>query len=225
MKGGSRLQWQMNNFRDAVDECGLRDLPYEGYDFTFDNGQVGDANRQCRLDRAMVNGTWSDTFPYAKLLHLDREWSDHAPIKVLLNGRGDSDGRAPKRFRFEQIWVGQDGCEDAVKRAWNDGDFELMSTLQQCANELQNWKGISIGKVMRDLKLKRARLKVLNEGGRSIREVNERRKVVKDIAELLRQEECFWRQRSRALWLRDGDRNTKFFHQKASQRKEKNHIS
>ncbi|XP_074297688.1 uncharacterized protein LOC141628442 [Silene latifolia] len=56
MKGGSRMQWQMNNIRDAVDECGLRDLPYEGYAFTFDNGQAGDANRQCRLDRAMVNG-------------------------------------------------------------------------------------------------------------------------------------------------------------------------
>ncbi|XP_074300606.1 uncharacterized protein LOC141631893 [Silene latifolia] len=215
----------MNNFRYAVDDCGLRDLPYEGYAFTFDNGQEGDANRQCRLDRAMVNGEWSDKFPYAKLLHLDREWSDHAPIKALLNGRRDAEGRAPKMFRFEQIWVGHDGCEDVVKRAWETEDGELISSLQRCAIELQNWKGVSIGKVMRDLQKKRKRLKWLNEGGRSVREVNERRKIVKDIADLLRQEESFWRQRSRALWLRDGDRNTKKFHQKVSQRKEKNHIA
>ncbi|XP_074307955.1 uncharacterized protein LOC141642876 [Silene latifolia] len=165
MKGGSRMQWQMNNFRDAVDECGLRDLPYEGYEFTFDNGQGGDANRQCRLDRAMVTGAWSDKFPYAKLFHLDREWSDHAHIKVLLNGRVDSDERAPKLFRFEQIWVGQDGCEDAVRRAWEYEDGELISSLQRCASELQKWKGISIGKIMRDLQKKRARLRALNEGG------------------------------------------------------------
>ncbi|XP_074300455.1 uncharacterized protein LOC141631720 [Silene latifolia] len=184
MKGGSCMQWQMNNFRDAVDECGLRDLPYEGYEFTFDNGQEGDANRQCRLDRAMVNEEWSDKFPYAKLLHLDREWSDHAPIKVLFNGRGDSDGRPPKMFRFEQIWVGQDGCEDAVRRAWEEEDGELITLLHRCVSELQKWKGVSIGK-----------------------------------------EESFWRQRSIALWLRDGDRNTNLFHQKASQRKEKNHIA
>ncbi|XP_074265989.1 uncharacterized protein LOC141588446 [Silene latifolia] len=45
MKGGSRAQWQMNNFQAAVDECGLRDVSWEGYQFTWDNGQVGDANR------------------------------------------------------------------------------------------------------------------------------------------------------------------------------------
>ncbi|XP_074271510.1 uncharacterized protein LOC141595441 [Silene latifolia] len=225
MKGGSRPQTQMNSFRDVVDECGLRDLPYEGHEFAFDNGQAVEDNRQCRLDRAMVSRTWTDRFPYAKLIHLDREWSDHAPIKVILHRRSSSGSDAPKRFRFEQIWVGQDGCEDAVIRGWGQQDSDLLECINQCARELQKWKGVNIGKILRDLRKKRERLRRLNEGGRSSREVQERRKVVKEIAELMKQEETFWRQRSRAMWLKDGDKNTSFFHRRATQRKEKNHIA
>ncbi|XP_074303266.1 uncharacterized protein LOC141637717 [Silene latifolia] len=43
MKGGARAQWQMNNFREAVNDCGLRDVVFEGYEFTFDNGQANEA--------------------------------------------------------------------------------------------------------------------------------------------------------------------------------------
>ena len=50
------------------------------------------------------------------------------------------------------------------------------------------------------------------------------RETKTEINNLLHQEELAWRQRSRAIWLPTGDKNTKFFHQRATQRKHKNQI-
>ncbi|XP_074296243.1 uncharacterized protein LOC141624234 [Silene latifolia] len=223
MKGGTRAQWQMNNFREAVDVCGLVDIQFEGYAFTWDNGQAGEANRQCRIDRAMGTNEWLDRFPYARLIHLEREWSDHSPIKLVLDRR-EGKKEYIHKFRFEQMWAGEEGCEDAIRRGVERGGGEMMNTLSSCAKELQSWKKTSIGKIVKAIATKRRQIAKLNEGGRTVAEVQRRRKLVSEVAELCRQEEIFWRQRSRALWLKEGDRNTGFFHRQAGQRRTKNHI-
>lgn len=48
----------MEDFRRFVEDCNLVDLDCSGYLFTVDNGRVGNANVQCRLDRFLANNDW-----------------------------------------------------------------------------------------------------------------------------------------------------------------------
>ncbi|XP_074342149.1 uncharacterized protein LOC141679584 [Apium graveolens] len=47
----------------------------------------------------------------------------------------------------------------------------------------------------------------------------------KKLTEIYSQQEIFWRQRSKQLWLREGDQNNKFFHSATKARRKMNHIS
>ncbi|KAL2905726.1 hypothetical protein RDABS01_004436, partial [Bienertia sinuspersici] len=49
--GNDRVQWQMTNFREAVDVCGFREIPFKGYAFTYDNGREGEDNARRNLVR------------------------------------------------------------------------------------------------------------------------------------------------------------------------------
>jgi hypothetical protein len=50
-------------------------------------------------------------------------------------------------------------------------------------------------------------------------------KLQHDLNFILKKEELMWFQRSRAKWLKDGDRNTKYYQMKAVTRRRKNKVS
>ena len=61
----------------------------------------------------------------------------------------------------------------------------------------------------------------MEDNGNGGAEINQLRREIND---LLDSEETIWRQRSKVHWYREGDRNTKFFHARASERRKKNTI-
>lgn len=56
-------------------------------------------------------------------------------------------------------------------------------------------------------------------------EVQQEQVLREKLWETIKHEEIYWKQRSRLLWLREGDENTKFFHATVNGRKNRNFIN
>ena len=95
----------------------------------------------------------------------------------------------------------------------------------ECRSSLQSWNSTKFGHVGRNiasLSKKLQWLECLPGGELNMAEIHAT-KV--ELNKLLSAEEVMWKQRSRNCWLQSGDRNTSFFHKKASKRHQRNTIS
>lgn len=129
--GSNRAEWQMTNFKEAVDVCGFREVSFRVTSSHMIMVERGD-NIQCRLHRALATSSCMDMFSTSHLFHLDREWSDHASIKLILWHRDSGVVLGEKLFRFEQFWAKEDECEYVIANAWLGGSA-LALKLELCA--------------------------------------------------------------------------------------------
>jgi hypothetical protein len=225
-----RSEAQMSLFRDCLDDCCLADLGFSGPKFTWNNRQCEQDHVKVRLDRAVANGEFTARFDAWSVENIITTASDHLAILVSLSASLHED-RPPVQqgFHFEAAWLRAPDYREVLEKTWTEragGDVSLQSTwstLNEVAVSLQSWSRETFGAVRKKIQRIERRLHYLrmsaSNGG-----IDETRKLEKDLCELFEREEIMARQRSRVEWLREGDRNTAFFHARASARKRANKI-
>ena len=107
--------------------------------------------------------------------------------------------------------------------------FVLAQKLKALKEDLEKWNKEEFGDLAFRKKCLLAELLALDAKedlrGLSNEEDFRRTQVKGDIAALAALEETFWRQKSRALFVKEGDNNTRFFHRLANSHTRTNHIS
>lgn len=226
--GVMRDSRKMNDFRLAIQDCGLEDIGYKGHRFTWTNNQSGNQNIEERLDRFLASTKWIQTFLDYKVEHLLRKSSDHCPILLDFKPKSASFGKKRNFFKLEAMWFKDDSCKKTCEMAWKGQSItspkEFQDRIISCGISLKDWETDHFGNISKLLSNCRKELGALEVVVSTQKVTEDRKKLELKIDDLLEKEEIMWKQRSKALWLQDGDKNSAYFHKVANGRKRRNQI-
>ncbi|GAU13502.1 hypothetical protein TSUD_127990 [Trifolium subterraneum] len=208
-------------FRDRMNAANLIDMGAMGPKFTW-RGPLYHGGQRIyeRLDRALCNEQWRLNFPDGFVKVLARvEFSDHHPI--LISPKDSPYIRAPRQFRFEAAWLLDSTYNLMLTASWRS-DRSMLNNLESVKQSIQQWKLQTIDQVLMQKKELMARLAGiqvrLQNGSRGGGMGRLEDKLQNELSTILKKEELMWFQRSRAKWLIDGDRNTRYYHIKTRNR-------
>jgi len=100
--------------------------------------------------------------------------------------------------------------------------------LKELKGKIKKWNKEEFGNIFLEQqrlerKMEELQQKIITEG-RSEEKRKEEGTLISQLEERRKQEEILWRQKSSVNWLREGERNTKFFHQAMVQHRQRNKI-
>ena len=101
--------------------------------------------------------------------------------------------------------------------------FILFERTKHCHMAFVGWSRATFVNSKNKLREKHKLFQGLTSNNRA-ENMQEVRRVKEEIYTLLYHDELHWRQHSRFIWLKASDKNTKFFYQRASRLRRKNHL-
>lgn len=197
-------------FKDMLQCCQMTELPSHVNGFTW-GGRRYTHWVQCKLDRCFGNKAWLKQFPIANQTFMDKRGSDHRPVLVRLTTSKEA---YRGNFKFDKRLFNKPNVRNAIWKAWNWGQSHrgvlVSCKLGICRKVLSRWKRENNLNAHNRIN----QLQVVLEAEQSANPPNTIRvfEFKKDLCHAYREEEEFWRQKSQEKWVKEGDKNTKFFH-------------
>ncbi|WOK97061.1 hypothetical protein Cni_G05769 [Canna indica] len=234
--GGNPFKWgeSINDYQKMCNSVGLIEANFKGNRFTWCNNRTGKNKILARLDKALMNWCWFNTFGYVQVFHFSRIASDHRPIllaaehkKVIKN--------STRKFIFEHYWMEHSEIDDFIKDNWvlKENDMYNMESfgrsLFSLSTKLTSWAKNNICPIEKELKSAKVELEIIDRldesGMRREADIIKMRCLSNKMKALSKQLHLKWWSKSRSKWMEENDKNTKFFHNLAKLKKSKNAIT
>ncbi|KAL4301928.1 hypothetical protein GQ457_10G020040 [Hibiscus cannabinus] len=158
------------------------------------------------------SGTWYNIFPNSEVYNLEQLGSDHRPI--MLDTRNSVSGHQSRPYRYMPMWNDHPDFQYFLNQNWCS-DKSLEENIVHFQSASRKWNREVFGHIGKQKSLLLARLRgiehVLQTSDSPF--LSNLEVYLKNELNLgLKQEEDMWRQKSRMQWIKDGDRNTSYYH-------------
>uniref|UniRef100_A0A2N9FGJ6 CCHC-type domain-containing protein n=1 Tax=Fagus sylvatica TaxID=28930 RepID=A0A2N9FGJ6_FAGSY len=194
--------------------CSAVDLGFSSNKFNWCNRRWGKGCIRERLDRSIASTEWRVLFPKTVLYHLRAIRSDHAPLLLDTN---PCDFFSPRPFRFEAAWLRDPSCSEVISKSWMK-PFAGCPSVKLCKKQnatksaLKAWNRNVFGLCQSHISELTQLIVEIQGKEMSVSNAQKEAKLQGELNEWLARYDTIWKQKSREIWLRDGDRNTKLFH-------------
>ncbi|KAH1046293.1 hypothetical protein J1N35_037077 [Gossypium stocksii] len=128
------------------------------------------------------------------------------------------------RFHYEECWAKENDGKRIINNTWNGEASNYGNKLDRVCEFLGPWQRNKQWKMKRDIHRLEETINIIIDSSNRGDSIKRLKKARCKLDYMYAREEKYWAQRSRTQWLKEGDRNTKYFHAKATGRLKKNRI-
>lgn len=150
----------------------------------------------------MANAEWRSKFLATSVTHLFSHASDHPPIILQAMTDRRTTLRSKKGFKFEEVWLLWDDCEEAVHEAWNihggtDSTLDdVKQKIKRCGADLHAWRAARTNPDMERIKALEKQVELITKTELTEATKADLAVISKELDGLLLKQEIFWAQRS-----------------------------
>ncbi|XP_071905833.1 uncharacterized protein [Coffea arabica] len=227
-KNGGRVrpEGSFREFNRFIKENELVDIDFEGKPWTWCNQWERDGEVKEKLDRCLGSVGWYQLFAKAICHHQETEASDH---NILILDNNPNQRKPKKRFYFDQRWARNEDSKGIIETTWGIEQkgsrmFIVMRKIKECRMALLAWnRKLRMNSGKKITQIKEKLLEIKESSGEGIRGQIAELKL--KLSKAYKEEELYWSQKARCRWLKEGDKNTAYFHASVMATRKRNKIT